>query len=54
MKQNVRKTLLALELSQSSSFRYANSKFTHKSGVSPLIDANGNTTIDPEFEASLL
>jgi hypothetical protein len=35
-------------------FRYANSKFSHKSSVGPLMDANGNKTIDPEVKASLL
>ena len=35
-------------------FRYANSKFSHKSSVGPLLDANGNKTIDPEIKASLL
>jgi len=34
-------------------FRYANSKFSHKSSVGPLMDANGNKTIDPEVKASL-
>ena len=35
-------------------FRYANSKFTHKSSVGPLQDGSGNKTIDPQVKAHLL
>jgi len=34
-------------------FRYANSKFSHKSSVGPLMDDNGNKTIYSEVRASL-
>jgi len=35
-------------------FRYANSKFSHKSSVGTLMDGNSNKTIDSEVKASLL
>jgi hypothetical protein len=35
-------------------YRYANSKFTHKSSIGPLQDADGNKTIDPQVKAELL
>lgn len=35
-------------------FRYANSKFTHKSSIGPLQDASGKKTIDPRVKATLL
>ena len=35
-------------------FRYANSKFTHKSSVGRLQDGSGNKTIDPQVKAPLL
>jgi len=35
-------------------FRYANSKFTHKSTIGPLQDGSGNKTIDPQVKAYLL
>jgi len=35
-------------------FRYANSKFSHKSSVGPVMDGYGNKTIDSEVKASLL
>lgn len=35
-------------------FRYANSKFTRKSSIGPLQDADGNKTIDPHVKAELL
>ena len=35
-------------------FRYANSKFTHKSSIGPLRDEGGSKTIDPQVKAELL